>query len=403
MKKKGVRFGTVFFLVVAAAFLSAVGTYYYLSNKVSDLSKNQQMYQKLDTVNQVITRNYINPIDALNGYDNILDGIVSGYIDGLGDPYSYYLNEKNYKTSAAIDGSFLDIGIRYSYDSGTGGIRVDYCKKGSPADQAGLKNGDVLIAIDDVYVTAVGYKKAVQSLYGAEGTEVSLSVVREGEASILILPVTRSSFVARTVDYRLVGNGIGYIFINEFDRTTLTDFTVAYEDLTAKGAKAFIFDVRFTFAGDLEYTVNVLDKIMPAGIVVSVKEKSSSDSQLYFSDDKHIEAPMVVLQNAQTSGVAEVFSAALRDTECARIVGEQSAGNGVGQRDIPLSDGTAIRLSTYEYVTPSGERFNGVGIEPNYTCYLDRDKAERFETLTDEEDDQLQLAVEKVKEMMGMQ
>ncbi len=400
--KKGVRFGTVFFLVVATAFVTAIGTYYYINNKVNDLSKNQQMYQKLDTVNQVITRNYINTIDPVDGYENIVDGIIGGYIEGLGDPYSYYLDEKNYRTSAVIDGSHIDIGIRYSYDYGTGGIKVDFCKNGSPADLAGVLNNDIIIAINNVYVTEEGYNKSVQRLYGEEGSTVELSLVREGEANILNVEVTRTSFVPQTIEYRLVGNGIGYIKINEFDRTTLADFSVAYEDLVAKGAKSLIFDVRFTFAGDLQYAVDVLDKILPASIILAVRDKSSGEPTYEFSDDKHISMPMIVIQNSYTAGVAEVFAASLRDNGYARIVGEQSKGIGVGQRDIPLSDGTAIRLSTYEYITPSGERFNGVGIEPNYISYLDSDKAARFEELTDEEDDQLQVAIERINEMMGM-
>jgi carboxyl-terminal processing protease len=112
---------------------------------------------------------------------------------------------------------------------------------------------------------------------------------------------------------------------------------------------------------------------------------------------------MVVIQNGKTAGVAEVFSAALRDTEVARIVGTVSMGMGVGQRDIPLSDGTAIRLSTYEYVTPAGERFNKTGIEPTITSNLDSEKEARFFELTDEEDDELQTALNQLKEMMGMQ
>jgi carboxyl-terminal processing protease len=135
---------------------------------------------------------------------------------------------------------------------------------------------------------------------------------------------------------------------------------------------------------------------------LAVRDKSSGEPTYEFSDDKHIAMPMIVIQNSSTAGVAEVFAASLRDNGYARIVGEQSKGNGVGQRDIPLSDGTAIRLSTYEYITPSGERFNGIGIEPNYISYLDSDKATRFEELTDEEDDQLQVAIERINELMGM-
>ncbi|MDF2684863.1 MAG: hypothetical protein K0S55_44 [Clostridia bacterium] len=402
--KKGVRYGTVFFLVVATAFVTAIATYFYLSMLIEDLGKNQQMYLKLDKVNQVVSRNYINTIDPLDGYDKILDGIVGGYINGLGDSYSYYLNQKNYKTSAfAVDGSFIDIGLRYSFDNATGGIKVDFAKNGSPAKMAGIQQGDIIIAIDGVNVTEDGYRRAAQRFMGEDGSIVEISVVRSGESDILSFNVRRSKFESQTVEYRMVESGIGYVFINEFDRTTLTDFTVALDDLTSKGAKGLMLDVRFNSGGDLDSAISVLDKIMPASIIVSLKEKSSSEPETYFSDDRHISLPMVVIQNSKTAGVAEVFSAALRDTEVARIIGTISMGMGVGQRDIPLSDGTAIRLSTYEYITPAGERFNKTGIEPTITSNLDIEKELRFFELTDEEDDQLQTALNQLKEMMGMQ
>lgn len=395
--KKRVRLGTVFFLIVATAIVTAIGTYYYMSNIVSDLSKNRQMYQKLETVNQIITRSYINAIDPVNGYNNILDGIIGGYIDKLGDPYSYYLNEKNFKGNLSVDGSYVGIGIKYSYDTGTGGIKVDYCQGQSPAELAGICNNDVIIAINDVYVTEDGYKKAAQRLYGEEGSVVTLSVVRADTASILDIDVTRRDFVPKTIDYKLVSNGIGYIYIKEFEKTTASDFMFAIDDLKNKGAKSLIIDVRFTFSGELEDTVTLLDEILPSGIIVSLREKNSSELQHYFSDDKHLDIPTIVIQNSKTAGVAEIFSSSLRDNGYAEIVGDVSKGSGTGQRDIALSDGTAIRLSTFEYVTPSGERFNGSGVSPNYFCILNEEKEEAFDTLTDEEDDQLQLAIEKIK------
>ncbi len=395
--KKRVRLGTVFFLIVATAIITAIGTYYYMSNIVSDLSKNRQMYQKLETVNQIITRSYINSIDPVNGYDDILDGIVGGYINKLGDPYSYYLNEKNFKGNLSVDGSYVGIGIKYSFDTGTGGIKVDYCQGQSPAELAGICNNDVIIAIDDVYVTEDGYKKAVQKLFGEEGSVVTLSIVRADTASILDIDVTRRDFVPQTINYKLVSNSIGYIYIKEFVSNTTSDFMFAVDDLKSKGAKSLIIDVRFTFSGELEDTVKLLDEILPAGIIVSLREKNSSELQHYFSDDKHLDIPTIVIQNSQTSGVAEIFSSSLRDNGYAEIVGNVSKGIGTGQRDIALSDGSAIRLSAFEYVTPAGERFNGNGVSPNYFCILNEEKEAAFSTLTDEEDDQLQFAIEKIK------
>ena len=403
--KKRIRLGTVFFLIVATAFVTAIATYYYLSLIVNDLGKNQQMYLKLDKVNQIVNSYYVNAIDPIEGYDNITDSMISGYISGLKDPYSYYLNKKDYQTSNTLGGSNISIGIKYSYDNTTEGIKVDFVKYGSPAKTAGLSKGDVIIAIDDVSVSETGYRRATQKLSGDTDSEVVLTVIRSGDGSLYTYTVKRTKFEPQTVDYRLLSSGIGYIHINEFDKTTITDFTVAYDDLISKGAEGLIFDVRFNSSGEVDFAVEILDRILPAGTILSVKEKTSSEQKIYPSDDKHISLPIVVLQNQETAGLAEVFCADLKDSQeiTAIIVGVKTKGMGVGQRDIPLSDGTAIRLSAYEYIPSSGSSFNLIGIEPDYEYALEAEKSARFDDLTDEEDDQLQFAMTKLKELMGLQ
>lgn len=403
--KKRIRLGTVFFLIVATAFVTAIATYYYLSLIVNDLGKNQQMYLKLDKVNQIVNSYYVNAIDPIEGYDNITDSMISGYISGLKDPYSYYLNKKDYQTSNTLGGSNISIGIKYSYDNTTEGIKVDFVKYGSPAKTAGLSKGDVIIAIDDVSVSETGYRRATQKLSGDTDSEVVLTVIRSGDGSLYTYTVKRRKFEPQTVDYRLLSSGIGYIHINEFDKTTITDFTVAYDDLISKGAEGLIFDVRFNSSGEVDFAVEILDRILPAGTILSVKEKTSSEQKIYPSDDKHISLPIVVLQNQETAGLAEVFCADLKDSQeiTAIIVGVKTKGMGVGQRDIPLSDGTAIRLSAYEYIPSSGSSFNLIGIEPDYEYALEAEKSARFDDLTDEEDDQLQFAMTKLKELMGLQ
>ncbi len=403
MKKKGVRLGTLFFLIVATAFVSCVGTYYYVSNTVNNLSHNQQMYQKLDILNQIVSNYYVLSVDIANGYDDIIDGISSGYVNGLGDEYSYYLNEKNYRTaSVTSDSASVDIGIVPSYDKETGGIEVDFVRVGSSAKLAGMKKGDIILSVGGVNVTEDGYRRSVQRLSGQENSTVTLTVLRSGEPDIITVDIVRRRFQPQTVEYRLVQNNIGYIFINEFGDTTLEDFNAAYSDLSSKGAKGFVIDVRFNSSGKLDAAVGVVDVIKPAGTIVTVRAKDSSNTKSYFSDVKSITAPIVVIQNEHTNGVAEVFSAALQDMDTVTIVGTTTAGNGLAQTDISLSDGTAVRLSTAEYVTPSGVRFNGTGIVPDFRVNLDSSKADRFDELTDEEDDQLQSAVSQLKEMMGL-
>ena len=125
MKKKGIRIGTVFFLLVATMAVTAIGTYYYVSQIINDIGRNQQMYQKLDLINSVISRNYVLSINLVDGYDDIIDGMAAGYIEGLGDENSYYLDEKNFKAPSAVTGiSGIDIGILYSFAPSTGGIKI---------------------------------------------------------------------------------------------------------------------------------------------------------------------------------------------------------------------------------------------------------------------------------------
>lgn len=400
MRKKGVRLGTLFFLIVATAFVTAVVTYYYLSAVIDDLGRNQQLYTKLNNVNKMISSSYIGTIDPLDGYDAIVDGAVAGYINGLGDPYSYYLDEKNYTLSYLSEDS-VDIGVKTDYDYNSKGIRVTFIKNGSPAQNSELQVGDVIVAIDGTTVDERGYRSSVQRLSGAVDSETVLSVYRATTDENLSITVRRTAYTPNTISYKLIENDIGYIFIDEFDSTTYKSFSSAFTELIEKGARGFVLDVRFCYSGDLDSAVSILDMLTPSAILVSVNEKSSSSPTLYRSDEMSTTVPIVVIQNAETSGVAEVFSGSLRDTGSAVVIGEISAGLGIGQRDISLGDGTAIHLSTYEYVLPSGEKFNGAGVTPNFISELSEEKKEIFSELSDEDDDQLQFAIAKLREQIG--
>lgn len=400
MRKKGVRIGTVFFLVVATAFVTAIVTYYYLSTVVENLGRNQQLYNKLNNVNKIISTSYVGTIDPLDGYDEIIDGAVAGYIDGVGDEYSYYLDEHNYKVSYVVDDA-VDIGVKTDYDYKSKGIKVTFIKNGSPAQSSELQIGDVILSVDGTSVEERGYRSSVQKLSGAVDSEVQLTVYRKSTDTNINVTVRRFAYTPNTVSYKLISNDVGYILIDEFDSSTYKSFSSAFTDLLEKGAKGFILDVRYCYSGDLDSAVSILDMLTPSAIIVSVNEKSSSTPKLYNSDDKSVDVPLVVIQNAETSGVAEVFSGSLRDTGSAVVVGEKTAGLGIGQSDIVLGDGSAIHLSTYEYILPSGEKFNSVGVSPNFVSELSDEKKEIFSSLTDEEDDQLQFALTKLREQIG--
>lgn len=403
-RKKGVRYGTVFFILVTAVILTAICTYFYVSSMVSNLGRNQQIYSKLNKVNDLIDKNYILTLDPVNGTERVLDGIVEGYINSLGDPYSYYLNETNYRISSnAADASGVGIGVLTTYDKATGGVAITFVKRNSPAEAAGLKIGDVITAVNGTAVTELGFRNAVSMLSGAEGSDVILTYVREGEPTPVVQSVTRETYDPQTVQYRLLesGSGIGYIYINEFASSTVSEFSAAIESLRDMGSRGFIIDVRFNAGGDFTAMSGVLDKVMAAGIMCSIQELAEEQTKPYYSDEAHLAEKIVVLQNFATSDVAEVFSAALKDTNTAMLIGDTTYGKGVGQRDIPLSDGSAIHISTFAYVTPNGEEFNGVGISPDVSVSLSEEKVLGFRTLATADDDQLQAAVAQMRTLLG--
>ena len=266
-----------------------------------------------------------------------------------------------------------------------------------------MESGDVITAVNGTPVTELGFRNAVYMLSGAEGSDVVVSFLRDGEVAPVTLTLTRMTYDSNTVEYRLLesGNGIGYISINEFAASTVSEFSAAVESLRDTGARGFIIDVRFNAGGDFPSMRNVLDKVMPAGIMCSVKELASETSLPYYSSEGHLPEKIVVLQNFATSDVAEVFAAALRDASGAVLVGDTSFGKGVGQRDIPLSDGSAIHISTFAYVTPNGEEFNGVGISPDVAVALPEEKVLGFGTLAAADDDQLQAAITQMRTLLG--
>lgn len=402
MKKtvKGVRYGTVFFLLVTVIILTAVATYFYVSGKVDNLSRNQQLYNKLNKVDELVDKNYVLPIDPVTGNDDILDGIIEGYLAGLGDEFSYYLDETDYRLSSNItEAEGFGIGIRTGYDKKTGTVLVDYVQSNSPAQDSGIRKGDLILSINGNDVTKLGYRNAVSSLYGVENSQIVLTLRRGDE--ILSVSVRRARFETFTVRYKLLETGIGYVYIGDFDLSTPSEFSAALDSLRLSGARGLVLDLRSNGGGSFESMLSVLDAIMPSGIMCSVSDTTNEGTITpYYSNEEHLSEKIVLLQNSQTSDVAEVFTAALQDTGTT-VVGTVSRGKGVGQRDIPLSDGTAIHISTYEYITPNGTYFNGQGILPNLSVALSEINVEDFLNLSLSEDSQLSTALQQLRAQLG--
>lgn len=360
---KGVRFGTVFFLLIVTAIITAIGTYFYVSHLVNSISKSQQMYMGLSNVEQIVVQNYVGTIDAITGYNEIQNGIFAGYIDGLGDHNSYFLDEKNNKASVVPPSTAVGSGIHSRYDR-NGGIFVQMVSLDSPAAKAGVKQGDVLVAVDGVSVTERGFRNSVLMLFAEPGATRTLSVMRPGSSDILELMLVYENYTEKTVESAMLSNGYGWLAIREFSAITPQELTRESQALIDAGATALVIDLRGNAAGDFSSMLQVADLLMPAGTICKSLASNTSGNRLHTSDAACLSLPFVLLQDGTTSGAAEILCAAVVENGVARSVGTVTAGNGREQATFELSNGTAIVLSVYEYLTPLGNTIENTGVLP---------------------------------------
>ena len=227
---------------------------------------------------------------------------------------------------------------------------------------------------------------------GEKGTTVDITVYRESEKKYIDFTITRDQVNEPTVEYKMLDKKkkIGYIQISQFEEVTYDQFTKALDDLKKQGMKAVIFDVRSNPGGLYEIVCKMLDEILPEGNLVSTKDKYGNEEK-QTSDSKCLGMPMVVLQNKDSASASEIFAGAIQDFNAGKIVGTQSFGKGIVQTILPLSDGSAVKLTVQDYYTPSGKNIHGKGITPDVEAELEENATS---------DTQLEKAKETIMELM---
>jgi len=310
----------------------------------------------------------------LSSSQKVSDALLYSFVDAVkkatGDNYCFYRTNEQYDNyTSNMSGNFVGIGVNVQTALVEDGILVLKPLRNSPAEKAGILEGDVITAVDGKKVLDIGYETAVSNIKGESGTEVVITVKR-GEKS-LDIKVTRGPVVELTVDYYIDEDKVGYIDINSFKKNTDELFIEAIDYMKENGAKAIIYDVRGNGGGYLETVVNMLDYIAEDGITLASFSNDYGDAET--SDDGHsLSLPTVVLCNGQSASASELFTAGLRDI-CAMgyfpvtIVGQTTFGKCVMQNTYTLSDGSAITLTVAYYYPPSGVHFDGEGIAPTVT------------------------------------
>lgn len=384
MKKKTIfRGAAVSFLLVAMVLVTTafVDKYHYVD-------------KKLQAIEAVLKDYYVGDIDE----QKLEEGIYKGFVAGVGDAYTnYYTSDEYASFKEKSSGMYAGIGIQMTLQTYDNSIEVTEVFEGSPAEKAGIKPKDRIIKAAGKRVTGDEFEILPTLVKGTPGTTVDITVYRPSEEKNYDFTIERASVASPTVYFRMLDNEVGYIQIKQFEAVTYDQFKVALDKLKKEKAKGLVLDLRDNPGGLLNIVEQIADELVPEGIIVSTKDKQGKGSE-YYADSKYTDIPMVVLINGNSASASEVLAGALKDYSRAELIGTTTFGKGVVQTIIPLSDGSAIKLTTSQYFTPSGVCIQGIGIAPDYEVKLSTEKILKGRELTDTEDDQLQTAIKVVKE-----
>ncbi len=322
---------------------------------------------ELRTFTEVFSRikaDYVEPVDD----KKLLQDAVQGMLAGL-DPHSSYLDPEGFKDlRVGTEGEFGGLGIEVTMEDGF--VKVVSPIEDTPAAKAGLKTGDLIIRLDDKAVKGMSLNDAVKMMRGKPGSDITLTVVREGNPKPLKFTLTRSVIKIQSVKLRMLENGFGYIRITQFQANTgdgLKD-GLAKLKLQNKGdLKGLVLDLRNNPGGVLNSAIAVSDAFLTKGLIVYT-EGRVADSQLRSNatpTDLLSGAPLVVLVNGGSASASEIVAGALQDQKRAIIMGTKTFGKGSVQTIIPMSNGAALKITTARYYTPSGRSIQATGIVPD--------------------------------------
>lgn len=313
-------------------------------------------------------------------------GIYKGLMESLDDPYSvYYTKEEFEELQEETSGEYVGVGVQVSQDPDTKLITVTKVFKGGPAEEAGMLKGDVVTAVGDWELSGEDVSDVVDKIKGTEGTEVKLTVYRESIKDYVDLTMDRRKVENPTVIWEMLENSIGYVQVTDFYDVTSSQYVQAIEELESQGMQALVVDLRDNPGGLLSAVVDMLDYMLPKGLLVYTENKDGKIESQLESTDKHVfTKPVAVLVNGYSASASEIYAGAMKDRGAATIVGTTTYGKGIVQRIFPLDDGSGIKLTVSKYFTPSGNDIHKVGIKPDveielptelYTkSYLERDE-----------------------------
>ncbi len=346
---------------------------------------------KLDELKALIDARFVGEVDEIT----MDDGAAAGVIASLGDRWSYYIPASDYakEQDRKKNNDYVGIGITITARQDGSGFDIISVAPEGAALEAGILPGDILIGAEGKTAEELGLEGLSNSIAGEAGTEVSVTVLRDGEE--MTFTMIRKKIPVVVASGEMLEGNIGLVTIDNFNEKCAQQTIEHVENLLQQGAQALIFDVRNNPGGYQTELVQVLDYLLPEGELF-ITENYAGTRSVDTSDENCIQVPMAVLVNGGSYSAAEFFAAALSEYEWAQVVGEKTSGKGYYQITYPLSDGSAVALSSGKYFTPKGVSLAEVGgLTPDIPVEVDEETARNIilRKLSPMEDPQIQAAV----------
>lgn len=351
--------------------------------------------RKLQALEEVINKYYF--LGEVTE-EELQNGMYKGLLEALGDPYSeYYTAEELSIMMEQSEGIYYGIGAYVSLDTDTGLPKIAGVIANSPAEEAELRADDLIYEVDGASTVGLNLTETVSLIKGPEGTEVNLTIVRDGERDYLHVKLTRRKVESPTVEFSMEEDDMAYIRVVEFDDVTVDQFADALAMARGSHAKGIILDLRGNPGGNLDAVVDMCNMILPEGLIVYTEDKYGKRSEYTCDGERELKEPMVVLVDRNSASAAEIMAGAIKDYGIGTLVGTTTFGKGIVQSVMPFRDGSAIKVTISAYYTPKGNNIHGIGIQPDVVCEFD---GEAYYGSQGELDNQLDKAKEVLRDMI---
>lgn len=352
----------------------------------TDTPTSVQTSEKIRTIEQLIDEVYVGEKDE----EALAEGMYRGLISGLGDRYAdYYTEEEFQELATSQEGYYEGVGITIGQTEEGAGLTIVEVTDGSPAAEAGIQAGDILIAVDGTDVTSMTVTEAAALIREGENDTINLTVEREGTGQIQA-EVTREKLETQTVAGKMLTDTIGYLAISQFTGLTSDQFADVYQQLQEEGLQKLLIDLRGNPGGLVTAVCDTLRQILPEGLIVYTEDKQGNREEYTCEGETPLDIPLVVLVDENTASAGEIFTGAVKDYGLGTIVGTQTFGKGIVQDFYTLPDQSVVKLTVAHYYTPKGNDIHGVGIAPDVEAEQPEDA---------ESDVQLEKAIEVLKAM----